>query len=81
MLVLQRTENLCVCYVLRFQVLSSHGISHRHCLFHHYFVNYNEVFSSKIGTLVVVVRNVAPIGNQLKFGVSCSLINAQEVIP
>ena len=34
----------------RLSDLSSIGISRHHCLFHHYFINYNEVFSSKIGT-------------------------------
>ena len=35
------------------RLLSSTGISHHHCIFNHYFVNYIEVFSSKIGTVVM----------------------------
>ena len=45
-----------------FAVRSSSGISHHHRLFDHYFINYNEVFSLKIG--IKVVQNVS---SQLTF--------------
>ena len=34
-------------------LLSRMGISHRHGLFSHYFVIYNELLRSEIGTLVM----------------------------
>ena len=46
-------------YLLRghLQVPTSTGISWRHCSFNHYFINYNEVLSSKTGAHVVKVQN------------------------
>ena len=59
----------------RLQVLSSSGNSH-HRLFNDYFINYNEVFSSKIDihTRDVLERSEC-MGIKLKFGASCPLIN------
>ena len=45
------TENLRT----SFTVLSSTGISHDHHLSNEYFINYNEVYGSKIGTHNVLV--------------------------
>ena len=43
---LKRTEHLCI----SFTVLLSAGIFDSNNLFTHYFINYDEVFNSKIGT-------------------------------
>ena len=41
----------------RLPFLSSIGISHRHLLSIHYFINYYEVFSTRIGTQIMYKDN------------------------
>ena len=51
-------------------VLASMGSSH--CSFNDYFINYSEVFSSKIDTHAIYC-SLECIGSNLQFGVICPL--------
>ena len=55
--------------VVSFAGSLSHGISHHNCLFNHRFINYNRVFSSKIGTHVMkCTSSVECIGSRINLG-------------
>ena len=54
-------------------VLLGTGNSHRYRLFNHYFINYNEVFSSKIDRLVTMESIECGL-IKLNLGVICPLL-------